>query len=124
MLYGFMYVLKQIINVVTISNVCNGSWHSHVNEVFSGAIWPVRAPSGNQIISAHGGDAKKSGALIHKRARLIEGEKLTLDVLPILKKDDVVEKLRSSPLKNKQVVDKLRVNKPLFATQTSKKTKL
>jgi hypothetical protein len=54
---------------------------------------------------------------------LTEGEKLTLEALPILKKDDVVEKLRSSPLKNKQVEEKRRADKPPLATKASKKTK-
>jgi hypothetical protein len=106
-----------------MSNVRNRSRHSQVNEVSSDAIRPVRAPSSSQGISAHGGDAKKDGATKQKRTQLTEGEKLTLEALPIFKKDDVVEKLRSSPLKNKQVVDKRRADKPPLATKASKKTK-
>ena len=106
-----------------MSNVRNGSWHSQVNEVFSGAIRLVRTPSSSQGISAHGGDAKKEAASKYKRVRLTEGEKLTLDALPILKKDDVVEKLRSSPLKNKQVVDKRRTNKPPLAPRLRRRPK-
>ena len=60
----------------------------------------------------------------HKRARLTEGAKLTLEALSILKKGDVVEKLRNSPLKNKQVMDKCRADKSPLVTKASKKTKL
>jgi hypothetical protein len=74
-------------------------------------------------MSAHSGDAKKDSAPKQKRARLTEGEKLILEALPILKKYDVVEKLRSSPLKNKHVVEKRRADKPPLATKVSKKTK-
>ena len=94
-----------------------------VNEVSSGAIQPVLAPSSSQGISTLSGDAKKDSAPKQKRARLTEGEKLTLEALPILKKGDVVEKLRSSPLKNKQVAEKRRADKPPLATKASKKTK-
>ena len=54
---------------------------------------------------------------------MTEGENLTLEALPILKKGDVVENLRSSLLKNKQVVEKRRADKPPLATKVSKKTK-
>ena len=106
-----------------MSNVRNVSWHSQVNEVSSGAIRFVRASSSSQGISTHGGDAKIETVPKHKYARLTKGEKLTLEALPILKKYDVVEKLRSSPLKNKYVVDKHRAVKPPLGTKTSKKTK-
>ena len=69
-------------------------------------------------------ESQKDGAPKHKRARLIEGAKLTLEALSILKKGDVVEKLRSSPLKNKQVMDKRRADKSLLVNKASKKTKL
>jgi hypothetical protein len=77
----------------------------------------------SQGISAHSGDAKKDSALKQKRARLTEDETLTLKALPILKKDDVIKKPRTSPLKNKQVVEKRRAHKPPLATKASKKTK-
>ena len=93
------------------------------NEVSNGAIRLVRAPSSSQDINAHGRDDKKKVAPKHKRARLTEGEKLTLQAMPILKKDDVVEKLRSNPLKNKHVVDKRRADKPPLGSKISKKTK-
>lgn len=106
-----------------MSNVRTQIRNSQVKEVSSGAIRPVRAPSSSQGMSGHSGDVKNDSAPKQKRARLTEGEKLTLEALPILKKGDVVEKLRSSPLKNKQVVEKRRVDKPPLATKASKKTK-
>ena len=80
--------------------------------------------STSQDISAHGRDAKKNGVPKHKRARLTEGKKLTFEALPTLSIGDVIENLRSSPLKNKQVVDKRWADKPPIATKASKKTKL
>jgi hypothetical protein len=74
-------------------------------------------------MSAHSGDAKKDSVPKQKRVRMTEGEKLTLEALPILKKCDVVENLKSSPLKNKQVVEKRRADNPPLATKVSKKTK-